>query len=77
MKGTGTVDFRIRMRFWTVADAFVSEDEVILNATYADWTKIESDVLAGATVAKADIDFLSLVDGDGDLLADQFSLKES
>ena len=35
---------------------FVSEDEVILNTTYADQIKVESNVLAGATVAKADFD---------------------
>ena len=56
---------------------FVSEDEVILNTTYADQIKVESNVLAGATVAKADIDFVALVDTDSDLPADRFSVNES
>ena len=55
----------------------LAESDIELNAVYADWTEVPTELLAHVYAAKIDVAFFGFVNADGNLLADQFSVKES
>lgn len=77
VKGVGSADTHLTVRWFsdTGGATFVSEQNITLNATYADWTVIEQDCPAAATAQSADILLRCAAATTADIYGDDFSVR--
>lgn len=77
VKGTGSTQTFLTIRWWsdTGATLFISEDNIMLNASYVDWTKIEQNITAPVGAQSADVVFRCPSATTADIYADDFSTK--
>lgn len=78
VKGVGSSQTFLTIRWWsdTGATAFISEDNIMLNDTYADWTQIEQELSAPSNAQSADVVFRCPSSTTADLYGDDFSVRQ-
>jgi len=77
IKGTGSGQTFLTIRWWSDvgATAFISEDNIMLNGTYADWTRIVQTFIAPANAVSADVVFRCPSPTTADIYGDDFSVR--
>lgn len=78
VKGSGSTQTFLTVRWWSDAGAtaFISEDNRMLNSTYADWKLIEQTFTAPSNAVTADVMFRCPAATTADIYADDFSVRQ-
>lgn len=76
-KGTGSAQMFLTIRWFSNADGtgFINEDNIPLDAVYADWTLKDADFLAPALTLSADLAFRAGGATTAHLYGDDFSVR--
>jgi len=77
VKGTGSTQTFLTIRWWsdTGGSAFISENNIALNVSHADWTVVEQAITAPAGAQSADVVFRCPAATTADLYGDDFSVR--
>jgi len=77
-KGTGAANMFLTIRWFSdkEATAFISEDNIALDATYPDWTLRSGDLTSPSNAMSADVMFRASVATTANLYGDDFFVKQ-
>lgn len=77
VKGTGSTQTFLTIRWWSNPDGtgFISEDNIMFNSTYTNWTRVAQDFTAPASAQSADIMFRCPAATTADIYGDDFSVR--
>lgn len=79
VKGTGSVQAFLTIRWFSDpgGSSFISEDNLALGGTYADWTLCQGDISAPGNAQSADLMFRCPTPTTVDLYGDDFYVRRS
>lgn len=76
VKGVAGPQFFLTVRWFDNVGAFISENNIALNATYQGWKEVKDVIDSPAGAYTADLLFRVPNPDTGDLLGDEFSVRE-
>ena len=76
VKGTGSVNVELRVRYWDSMSAFISEDGIAAGGACAEWTEIRRFTEAPAAAFEADARWVVVAADTADIGGDAFSLRQ-